>query len=72
MPWAKELVDVRYLNLLNLASQLKAGKGLTVVTSFLRGSLTSPDDRKRAEQASFETPSTTRVKPVARCLTLNL
>lgn len=50
MPWAKELVDVRYLNLLNLASQLKAGKGLTVVTSFLRGSLTSPDDRKRAEQ----------------------
>ncbi|XGW28790.1 hypothetical protein V3C99_008520 [Haemonchus contortus] len=50
MPWAKELVDVRYLNLLNLASQLKAGKGLTVVTSFLRGSLNSPDDRKRAEQ----------------------
>ncbi|KAK6056279.1 amino acid permease [Cooperia oncophora] len=50
MPWARELVDVRYLNLLNLASQLKAGKGLTVVTSFLRGSLNSPDDRKRAEQ----------------------
>ncbi|VDK58692.1 unnamed protein product, partial [Cylicostephanus goldi] len=50
MPWAKELVDVRYLNLLNLASQLKAGKGLTIVTSFIRGSVTSPDDRKRAEQ----------------------
>ncbi|PIO56823.1 hypothetical protein TELCIR_21776, partial [Teladorsagia circumcincta] len=50
MPWSKELVDVRYLNLLNLASQLKAGKGLTVATSFLRGSLNSPDDRKRAEQ----------------------
>ncbi|VDO18693.1 unnamed protein product [Heligmosomoides polygyrus] len=70
MPWAKELVDVRYLNLLNLASQLKAGKGLTVVTSFLRGSLTSPDDRKRAEQASFETPSITWVKPVARMLNI--
>ncbi|VDL65422.1 unnamed protein product [Nippostrongylus brasiliensis] len=50
MPWTKELVDVRYLNLLNLASQLKAGKGLTVVTSFIRGSLNSPDDKKRAEQ----------------------
>ncbi|KHJ75280.1 hypothetical protein OESDEN_25104 [Oesophagostomum dentatum] len=50
MPWTKELVDVRYLNLLNLASQLKAGKGLTIVTSFIRGSVTSPDDRKRAEQ----------------------
>ncbi|RCN53325.1 amino acid permease [Ancylostoma caninum] len=50
MPWSKELVDVRYLNLLNLASQLKAGKGLTIVTSFIRGNVTSPDDRKRAEQ----------------------
>ncbi|CAI4224503.1 unnamed protein product [Auanema sp. JU1783] len=50
MPWAKELVDVRYLNLLNLASQLKAGKGLSVVTSFIRGNPTSADDRKRAEQ----------------------
>ncbi|ETN80639.1 hypothetical protein NECAME_09062 [Necator americanus] len=50
IPWSKELVDVRYLNLLNLASQLKAGKGLTIVTAFIRGSVTSPDDRKRAEQ----------------------
>ncbi|RCN26662.1 hypothetical protein ANCCAN_27612 [Ancylostoma caninum] len=50
MPWSKELVDVRYLNLLNLASQLTAGKGLTIVTSFIRGNVTSPDDRKRAEQ----------------------
>uniref|UniRef100_A0A0K0DIC6 Solute carrier family 12 member 6 n=1 Tax=Angiostrongylus cantonensis TaxID=6313 RepID=A0A0K0DIC6_ANGCA len=50
MPWSKELLDVRYLNLLNLASQLKAGRGLTVVTSFIRGSVTSLDDRKRAEQ----------------------
>ncbi|KIH43161.1 hypothetical protein ANCDUO_26839 [Ancylostoma duodenale] len=53
MPWSKELVDVRYLNLLNLASQLKAGKGLTIVTSFIRGSVTSPDDRKRAEQVQI-------------------
>ncbi|VDM58947.1 unnamed protein product [Angiostrongylus costaricensis] len=50
MPWSKELLDVRYLNLLNLASQLKAGRGLTVVTSFIRGSVTSLDDRKRAQQ----------------------
>uniref|UniRef100_A0A914HTG4 Uncharacterized protein n=1 Tax=Globodera rostochiensis TaxID=31243 RepID=A0A914HTG4_GLORO len=30
MPWSKELVDLRYLNLLSFASQLKAGKGLTM------------------------------------------
>ena len=36
MQWSKEIIDVRYLNLLNLASQLKAGKGLTVVTAFLK------------------------------------
>ncbi|CAI5448008.1 unnamed protein product [Caenorhabditis angaria] len=50
MQWSKEIIDVRYLNLLNLASQLKAGKGLTVVTAFLKGDPTSPDDKKKGEQ----------------------
>uniref|UniRef100_A0A8R1DN24 Uncharacterized protein n=1 Tax=Caenorhabditis japonica TaxID=281687 RepID=A0A8R1DN24_CAEJA len=50
MQWSKEIIDVRYLNLLNLASQLKAGKGLTVVTSFLKGDPTSPDDKRKGEQ----------------------
>lgn len=53
MPWCKELVDVRYLNLINLASQLKAGKGLTMVTSFLRGDITLESDRRTAEEVRF-------------------
>ncbi|GMT24173.1 hypothetical protein PFISCL1PPCAC_15470 [Pristionchus fissidentatus] len=47
--WSRETVDVRYINLLNLASQLKAGRGLTVVSSFIQGNALSTDDRKRAE-----------------------
>uniref|UniRef100_A0AC34QEQ7 Solute carrier family 12 member 6 n=1 Tax=Panagrolaimus sp. JU765 TaxID=591449 RepID=A0AC34QEQ7_9BILA len=48
MPWSKELVDIRYLNLLNLASQLKAGKGLTIVVSFIRGEPNNKEDQKAA------------------------
>jgi len=48
MPWSKELVDIRYLNLLNLASQLKAGKGLTIVVSFIRGDPNSTEDQNAA------------------------
>uniref|UniRef100_A0A0K0E676 Amino acid permease/ SLC12A domain-containing protein n=1 Tax=Strongyloides stercoralis TaxID=6248 RepID=A0A0K0E676_STRER len=50
MPWSKELVDIRYLNLLHLASQLKAGKGLTIVTSFVRGDPISSEDREHANK----------------------
>jgi potassium/chloride transporter 4/5/6 len=50
MPWSKELVDVRYLNLLNFAAQMKAGKGLTMVVSFLRGNPSNEEDMKIAQQ----------------------
>ncbi|KAK0422326.1 hypothetical protein QR680_007506 [Steinernema hermaphroditum] len=50
-PFAKESVDVRYTNLMALASQLKAGKGLSIVVSFLSGDAASLDDRKKAEEA---------------------
>ncbi|TKR58848.1 hypothetical protein L596_030238 [Steinernema carpocapsae] len=50
MLWSKESVDVRYLNLMNLASQLKAGRGLSIIVSFLRGDPSSIDDRKNAEE----------------------
>ncbi|CAK5031253.1 unnamed protein product [Meloidogyne enterolobii] len=50
MPWSKELVDVRYLNLLNFAAQMKAGKGLTMVVSFLRGNPSNEEDMKAAQQ----------------------
>uniref|UniRef100_A0A7E4W6B4 Amino acid permease n=1 Tax=Panagrellus redivivus TaxID=6233 RepID=A0A7E4W6B4_PANRE len=49
MPWSKELVDIRYLNLLNLASQLKAGRGLTIVVSFIRGDPTEADAQTNAK-----------------------
>uniref|UniRef100_A0A0R3S2I3 Solute carrier family 12 member 6 n=1 Tax=Elaeophora elaphi TaxID=1147741 RepID=A0A0R3S2I3_9BILA len=50
MPWSKELVDMRYLNLINLASQLKASRGLTIVVAFIRGNPLIIDDRKKAEE----------------------
>uniref|UniRef100_A0A1I7YN09 Solute carrier family 12 member 6 n=1 Tax=Steinernema glaseri TaxID=37863 RepID=A0A1I7YN09_9BILA len=50
MPWSKETVDLRYLNLLNFSSQLKAGRGLSIVVSFLRGNPTSHEDREKAEE----------------------
>ncbi|KAL3091353.1 hypothetical protein niasHS_007146 [Heterodera schachtii] len=51
MPWSKELVvDLRYLNLLNFASQLKAGKGLTMVVSFLRGNPSNENDMIYAQR----------------------
>ncbi|KAL3097933.1 hypothetical protein niasHS_000668 [Heterodera schachtii] len=49
MPWSKELVDLRYLNLLNVASQLKAGKGLTMVVSLLRGNPSNENDMNSAQ-----------------------
>ncbi|KAI1708469.1 amino acid permease domain-containing protein [Ditylenchus destructor] len=50
MPWSKELVDIRYLNLINFAAQLKAGKGLTMVVSFIRGDPGLEEDLKTAHQ----------------------
>uniref|UniRef100_A0AC34F2J7 Solute carrier family 12 member 6 n=1 Tax=Panagrolaimus sp. ES5 TaxID=591445 RepID=A0AC34F2J7_9BILA len=50
MPWTKDLIDMRYLNLINLASQLKAGRGLTIVVSFLRGDPNNPDDQIGAKE----------------------
>uniref|UniRef100_A0A914BUW3 Solute carrier family 12 member 6 n=1 Tax=Acrobeloides nanus TaxID=290746 RepID=A0A914BUW3_9BILA len=50
MPWSRELVDIRYLNLINMASQLKAGRGLTMVVSFIRGDPNSTEDRKKSEE----------------------
>ncbi|CAJ0584828.1 unnamed protein product, partial [Mesorhabditis spiculigera] len=50
MPWSKDNIDIRYMNLLNLASQLKAGRGLSIVSSFIRGNPFSVDDRKRANE----------------------
>ncbi|KAI6200629.1 Amino acid permease/ SLC12A domain-containing protein [Aphelenchoides besseyi] len=37
MPWSEDQMDLRFNNLCHLASQLKAGKGLTLVVSFVRG-----------------------------------
>ncbi|VDD87242.1 unnamed protein product [Enterobius vermicularis] len=50
MPWSKEIVDVRYLNLLHFASQLKAGRGLSIVVSLIRGDPSSSEERKKVEQ----------------------
>ncbi|VDK47476.1 unnamed protein product [Anisakis simplex] len=50
MPWSKETIDLRYLKLLNFASQLKAGRGLSIAVAFIRGNPLSIEDRGKAEQ----------------------
>ncbi|VDK42737.1 unnamed protein product [Anisakis simplex] len=50
MPWSKETLDLRYINLIHLASQLKAGRGLCIVVAFIRGDPMSVEDRKKAEE----------------------
>lgn len=52
MPWSKELIDMRYKNLVFFSSQLKAGKGLSVVSAFIKGDPVAPGDRKRADEVS--------------------
>ncbi|KAL3108614.1 hypothetical protein niasHT_015536 [Heterodera trifolii] len=49
MPWSKEMTDVRYLKLMYFASQLKEGKGLTMVVSLLRGNPSNENDVKSAQ-----------------------
>lgn len=51
--WSKEIVDMRCINLLNLAGQLKAGRGLAIVIAFIKGEITDPADRTRAEEVNF-------------------
>uniref|UniRef100_A0A183URV3 K+/Cl-Cotransporter n=1 Tax=Toxocara canis TaxID=6265 RepID=A0A183URV3_TOXCA len=50
MPWSRDLVDLRYLKLLHFASQLKAGRGLTIAVAFIRGNPLSIEDRTKAEE----------------------
>ncbi|VDN55893.1 unnamed protein product [Dracunculus medinensis] len=50
IPWSKDLVDVRYQRLLNLSSQLKASRGLTVVVALIRGNPLSVLDQKNADE----------------------
>ncbi|KAI3410084.1 hypothetical protein GPALN_006446 [Globodera pallida] len=42
--------DLRYSNLLKFASQLKAGKGLTMMVSFLRGNPSNKKDMEAAQE----------------------
>lgn len=41
--------EVKYFKLLQLASQLKAGKGLTMVASLVQADYSKEEDRKRLE-----------------------
>lgn len=71
MPWSKEIVDIRYLNLIHLASQLKASRGLTIVVAFIRGNPLSVEDRKKAEQVKVRVEfdmNQTRLRGFAKTL----
>lgn len=49
--YSKETIDLRSLNLLNLAGQLKAGRGLAFTVAFVSSNGASHDeDRRRAEK----------------------
>lgn len=48
--WSKDVIDRRYVNLINLAGQLKAGRGLAIVVALIKGSICSRDDQQKAEE----------------------
>lgn len=48
MPWTDDQLDLRFTNLCHLASQLKAGKGLTMLVSFVRGNSSLDADLEQA------------------------
>lgn len=46
--WSKSTIDVRATSMLNLAGQLKAGRGLAISVAFVKGAADSQADRERA------------------------
>uniref|UniRef100_A0A915BHE0 Solute carrier family 12 member 6 n=1 Tax=Parascaris univalens TaxID=6257 RepID=A0A915BHE0_PARUN len=48
--WSREIIDMRCINMLNLAGQLKAGRGLAIVVAFVKGSTSNAADRSKAEE----------------------
>uniref|UniRef100_A0A0R3RIZ0 AA_permease domain-containing protein n=1 Tax=Elaeophora elaphi TaxID=1147741 RepID=A0A0R3RIZ0_9BILA len=48
--WSKGIIDKRNINLINLAGQLKAGRGLAIVVALIKGSVWNCDDRQKAEE----------------------
>ncbi|KAI6179047.1 putative Na-K-Cl cotransporter [Aphelenchoides besseyi] len=47
--YSKEMIDLRSLNLLNLAGQLKAGRGLAFTVAFVNSNGVHEEDRRKAE-----------------------
>ncbi|CAD6195818.1 unnamed protein product [Caenorhabditis auriculariae] len=52
--WSKEIIDRRAVSMLNLAAQLKAGRGLAIACAFLKGSVDSTKDKNRASEVKHE------------------
>uniref|UniRef100_A0A5S6QD85 Amino acid permease/ SLC12A domain-containing protein n=1 Tax=Trichuris muris TaxID=70415 RepID=A0A5S6QD85_TRIMR len=50
----REIDQIENVKVLHFASQLKAGRGLTMVTSIVNGELTCEDDRKKAESLKLK------------------
>ncbi|MCP9261956.1 Solute carrier family 12 member 6 [Dirofilaria immitis] len=48
--WTKNVIDRRYANLINLAGQLKAGRGLAIVVALMKGSICNHGDQQKAEE----------------------
>uniref|UniRef100_A0A915DII6 SLC12A transporter C-terminal domain-containing protein n=1 Tax=Ditylenchus dipsaci TaxID=166011 RepID=A0A915DII6_9BILA len=48
--YSKEMIDLRSLNLLNLAGQLKAGRGLAITVAFVKSASTRVSEKKKAEE----------------------
>lgn len=50
MVWSSEMQDLRYARLLQLASQMKAGRGLSIVVSFIKGNPVNARIREEANK----------------------
>jgi potassium/chloride transporter 4/5/6 len=49
--YSKEMIDLRSVNLVNLAGQLKAGRGLAITVAFVKcANSLAPENRKKADE----------------------
>uniref|UniRef100_A0A1I8ELG5 Amino acid permease/ SLC12A domain-containing protein n=1 Tax=Wuchereria bancrofti TaxID=6293 RepID=A0A1I8ELG5_WUCBA len=48
--WSNSIMDKRNVNLINLAGQLKAGRGLAIVVALIKGSNWNCGDQQKAEE----------------------
>ncbi|CAI4230824.1 unnamed protein product [Auanema sp. JU1783] len=69
--WGNHIIDKRALSMLNLAAQMKAGRGLTIACAFVKGSANAAEERTRSgsiKQRLLKDMATSRLRGFAKTL----